>query len=100
MKRGRRSILFSFSQGILQHYDEAERLSDRERYQIGLQYWDTVNDNIDLFLRDKSQKMTLWLHDIKDPFRSFWGRIGAQGDIEAAAAEWDTRHNVTKRVGA
>jgi hypothetical protein len=98
--RGRRSILFSFSHGILQHYDEAERLSDRERYQIGLQYWDTVNDNIDLFLRNKSHKMVLWLHDIKDPFRSFWEEIGAQGDVEAAVAEWDMRHNVTKRAGA
>jgi hypothetical protein len=98
MVRGEDSILFSFASGILQHFSEARRLSEAQRYDVALQYCETVNDNIELFLRDKPQQMTMWLHEIREPFREFWTRIGAEGDLGAALGEWDVRHNATKRV--
>jgi hypothetical protein len=88
-------MLFAFASGILQHGSRAPDLDEQARYEIALQYWDTVNDNIELFLRDKPHQMTMWLHDINDPFRLYWKQIGAQGDLEAALAEWNVRHNAT-----
>jgi hypothetical protein len=96
--RGEDSIIFSFASGILQHYHRARTLPDAERFEIGLQYWDTVNDNIQLFLRDKPRQITVWLHDIKAPFWRFWTEIGAEGDLNAALEEWDIRHNPRKTV--
>jgi hypothetical protein len=96
MVRGEESILFSFTFGILQYFSEARNLSNEQRYEIGFQYWDTVNNNIELFLRDKPHQITMWLHDINDPFRQFWRSIGAEGDLEAAIAEWEIHHNATK----
>jgi hypothetical protein len=95
--RGEESILFFFAWGVLQHYRRAQNLNAEERYQIGLQYWDTVNNNIGLFLKDKPRKLEMWLHEIKSPFRKFWQEIGAQGDLEAALSEWDMRYNATKK---
>jgi hypothetical protein len=96
MVRGEQSILFSFTSGILQYFREARNLSSEQRYEIGLQYYATVNDNIELFLRDKPYKMTIWLHDIKDPFRHFWRSIRAEGNLDAAIEEWHVHHNATK----
>jgi hypothetical protein len=93
--RGEQSILFSFTSGILQYFTAAHQLSAEERYEIGLQYWDTVNDNIEAFLRDKPHQMTIWLHDLRSPYQKFWESIGAQGDLGAALAEWNIRHNAT-----
>jgi hypothetical protein len=94
--RGEQSILFSFTSGILQYFSAARNQPAEERQRIGLQYWDVVNDNIELFLRDKPHRMTMWLHDIKQPFKDFWRSIGADGDLEAALGEWDVRHNATE----
>ncbi len=96
VSRGENTILYGFAAGVLQYYREARRLTEEERYQIGLQYWDTVNDNIEVFLRDKPRVMTLWLHEIHDAFHTFWYAIRAEGDLQAALAEWSVRHNVTK----
>lgn len=95
LSRGRRSILYSFAAGVLQYYDDADRLSDQERYEIALQYWDTVNDNIRAFLAGKPKQITMWLHEIKEPFAEFWRAIGAQGDLDSALDEWDIRHNAS-----
>src|SRR5262245_47737972 len=91
-RRGEESILFSFAWGVLQYYRAARHLTDTQRYELGVHYWETVNSNIELFLRDKPKKLTMWLHDIKGPFAQFWTGIGAEGDLNAALAEWDIRH--------
>ncbi|HTL54732.1 MAG TPA: type II secretion system protein [Candidatus Limnocylindrales bacterium] len=96
--RGEESILFSYASGILQYYNNARSLSEAQRYEIGLQYWDTVNDNIENFLRNKTRRKTMWLHDIKGTFAEFWLEIGAVGDLGAALAEWDIKHNVRKTI--
>jgi hypothetical protein len=96
INRGKESILFSFAWGVLQHYHRAYLLTREQRQAIGVQYWQTVNDNIEFFLRDKPHKMTMWLHDIKRPFADFWEAIGAEGDLTASLSEWDVRHNATR----
>ncbi len=49
-RRGKWSILFHFAAGILQYRSTAQQLSDDQMFNIGLQYCETVNNNIDLFL--------------------------------------------------
>lgn len=95
VQRGTNSILFAFAWGTLQYFRHTHQLSDDEKHQIGLIYWRTVNENIELFLRNKTQKMTLWLPEIKQKFPLFWQAIGAQGDYKRSLAEWDRRHNAT-----
>jgi hypothetical protein len=60
---------------------------------LALDYVDTVTANIDLFLRGRDNRMDLRLEDAKQAFPDFWARIGAEGDLEAALAEFDVRHN-------
>lgn len=60
---------------------------------VALDYCDTANENIRLFLRDKSHWMDFRLEEGRDRFPEFWRRIGAEGDLAAALAEFDVRHN-------
>ena len=96
-RRGTQSILYAYSTGILQHYEQANMADEKHRHRVALHYWDTVNSNIELFLRDKTRVMTMWLHDIRDPFAEFWQAIGAVGDLDAALNEWDVQHNSSKK---
>ena len=57
---------------------------------------ETITANIGLFLRDKSRVMKVQLETIADDFPRFWDWIGAKGDLAAAMAEWQVRHNPTK----
>ncbi len=90
------SIVFSYAWGPLQYGRHTFALSDEFKLQASMQYWRRVNDNIELFLRDKTQKLTIWLADIQEVFPRFWEAIGARGDLERALNEWNTKHNVTK----
>jgi hypothetical protein len=60
---------------------------------IALDYARTVNQNIELFLKDKKNKMVIYLPEIKDLFPEFWQIIGAKGDIDAACKEFDINYN-------
>jgi hypothetical protein len=60
---------------------------------VALDYCDTVGENIRLFLRDKTNWMDFRLEEGRERFAEFWRRIGAEGDLEAALAEFDVRHN-------
>ena len=54
---------------------------------------DTVNANIRLFLRGKTRTMTVHLDRAADDFRAFWEWIDAEGDMDAALAEWAHVYN-------
>lgn len=58
-------------------------------------YVHTVEANIRHFLRDKSRVLDVRLHRIHDDFARFWEAIGAQGDRQAALAEWSIRYNAS-----
>ena len=64
---------------------------------VALDYVETVNTNIEFFLRTKSKKMNVNLESIKEDFVRFWERIGAEGDRSAALAEFDVRHNASPK---
>ena len=95
--RGKGTIVNFFAAGVLQYFKAAGDLNESQRYDVALQYWYTVNDNIDGFLRDKPRRIVMWLHDIAGPFQQFWQEIGATGDLPAALAEWQTHHNASRR---
>jgi len=95
-----RSILRAYVHGILAlSPKEVEEQVIRESTK---DYWETVNANIRLFLKDKPRQMTIHLESIKEAFPEFWETIGANGDLSKAMAEFDVKHNASgnkKRVG-
>ena len=62
---------------------------------VSLDYCDTVNSNIELFLKDKTKKMDFCLENARQDFQIFWDFIGAEGDRGAALLEFDTSCNVS-----
>ena len=60
---------------------------------VCLDYVQTVNSNIQAFLKDKSQKMEMSLESMATDFPKFWSQIGAQGDLSAALSEWNHLYN-------
>jgi len=71
----------------------AARLSDSERLQACYDYIDTVNDNVEHFLADKSKVLHMELESIEEDFRTFWDYIKAEGDYKEALASFNTPHN-------
>lgn len=105
LKRNNNDTALSFSRryshGIIRAYRGAGILmglpEDSEPMAVSLDYCDTVNSNIDLFLKDKTRKMDINLENIEQDFIAFWKLIGAEGDMNAALAEFGTRHNASKQ---
>lgn len=84
--------------GIMKAYREGILLdgeSEQTPYDLAVDYLDTVDANIALFLKDKRNRMVFRLEHAKDDFKTFWNWIGAQGDLDKALAEWDTSHNAS-----
>lgn len=71
--------------------------SDEERLKVCRFYVDTVTANIEMFLKDKPRVMTVWIEEHREWFPSFWARIGGDGDLEAAMAEFHSHHNASSR---
>ncbi len=83
-----------FTEGVLSNVPEL--LSDTDRLVVGAHHYDTVNANIRLFLKDKSNVLTVHLEDIENDFVRFWHEIAAEGDLDNALAEFNVRHNHTE----
>ena len=88
-----------FSEGfIMQAYSRGIYVglpSNTSDLDICLDYYDTVNSNIEIFLQNKSNKMNFSLQNAHEDFQIFWKSIGAEGDLSASLAEWDTSYNNT-----
>lgn len=102
LSRDRDAVAASFARregyGIMKAYREGILLGGEEgatARDTALDYIDTVESNITHFLRDKSETMAFRLESAKGDFERFWNRIGAEGDLEKALAEWDVRHNAS-----
>ncbi len=87
------SINKAFASGILMN--PFYKLSKAESLKVCEQYYDTVNANIELFLKDKTKTQIIHLESIKEDFKTFWSRVGAEGDLEAALNSFDTPHNIS-----
>jgi hypothetical protein len=67
--------------------------ADVDSVRMAKDYVETVDDNIALFLKDKPLVMRFELETPVPGFASFWEWIGAEGDLQAALAEFDVHHN-------
>ncbi len=88
--------------GIMKAYREGILLDgepDQADVDQALDYLDTVEANIALFLRDKSNTALVRLAQAKADFVRFWNIVGAQGSLNSALAEWDRSYNASPLPG-
>ena len=86
--------------GIMKAYREGILMGgrpDQSPMDIALDYIETVESNISLFLKDKSNKLSFTLENAANDFHTFWDRIGAQGDYDRAINEWSVSHNASDK---
>jgi hypothetical protein len=96
-----RSFVRRYDRGIINAYRQALLVRDAGRdhaMDVALDYCDTVNGNIEAFLKDKPRSMTILLEQARETFPHFWDLIGAEGDLSAALREWETRHNASPQL--
>jgi hypothetical protein len=95
-----RSYVKRFSSGIMRAYRKGGILmglqGENDPLAVALDYCFTVNSNIELFLKDKTRKMEINLESIDQDFTAFWKFIGAEGEMTAALAEFDTHYHASK----
>ncbi len=63
---------------------------------VSLDYCETINSNIELFLKDKTGKMEFNLENARVDFQTFWRLIGAEGDVGASLREFATTYNASQ----
>lgn len=83
------SIMKAYRNGIYMCHKEPDSVD------WAVDYIETVTENIRHFLQDKTKVMTIDIADIDKQFPIFLDWIGAEGDLEAANAEWHVSHNST-----
>lgn len=88
------SLIRAYCEGI--HQIGLHRLDKQRRLEVVGDYYDNVNENIRLFLKDKQRVLTVHLENIQEDFTLFWKEIGADGNLEKALETLQTRHNPTK----
>jgi hypothetical protein len=87
-RRWNKPAMRSYRDGILWDVDPSV-----ERLDVARDLVRTVNSNIEHYLRDKTQTMRIDIETAADSFPDFWGRIGAEGDLEAALRELQVHHH-------
>ena len=93
------SFVNRYSFGIIEAYRDAILMNlpaESDPMSVSLDYCDTVNSNIDLFLKDKTKKMDFRLEEAKHDFKRFWEFIGAEGNIDGALQEFDVSYNASR----
>ena len=87
-RRWNKPLMRAYRNGIL--WDVSPDVS---RLDLALDLNHTVNRNIELFLRGKSQVVRIDIEKATQAFPELWSRIGAEGDLEAALAELRSHHH-------
>jgi hypothetical protein len=82
------SIIRAYVQGIL--------CSEACNQEACLDYWDTVNANIRIFIAGRPRAATVRLEHAAQDFATFWDDIGAEGNKEEALRQWSIPHNATQ----
>lgn len=90
-------IMKAYSEGIIFNLDGSTALDEFSSKDIARDYIDTVESNIECFLKDKTHKMEFSLENARHDFMRFWDLISASGDIETSLSEWDTHYNTSSR---
>ena len=81
-----KSIIDAYAEGILMRPRE-------QSLELCQDYIETVHENLSYFLKDKPNKLTIELEDIKTGYKTFWDSIGAEGNLDKALAELDIQNN-------
>jgi hypothetical protein len=68
---------------------------DADPTAVATDYCDTVDSNIELFMKDKPRQMTFQLESAQRDFPAFCNSIGAEVDLPRALSEFCTRHNAS-----
>jgi len=93
-----RSLLnkFNWQGAIAPAYRDAILLMTKEsRFDCCVDYVETVNTNIQAFLKEKPHQMHFRLEAAQDNWPEFWERTGAEGDFAASLGEWSVRHDAS-----
>ncbi len=88
MERG--LIMYAYGRGI---YQGLPPRLENIRMDIARDYVRTVNANIEDYLADKTHRMEFRIENAREDFQRFWEFIGAEGDLQAALAEFETAYN-------
>lgn len=94
------SFVKRYDSGIIKAYrtDILMKLKDlSDPMAVCLDYCNTVNSNIEVFLKDKTKKMKFSLENAKEDFNIFWNTIGANGNLDSAISEWDFMYNASQK---
>lgn len=91
---GKVSMIKAYAEGILMR--PKKKLTKIEKKEICEDYYDTVNQNIKSFLKDKSRTMTVQLENIQSDFQKFWEFIEAKGNLQLALQELEVTHNESR----
>jgi len=84
-------IMRAWREGVLLGGEE-----DADPLELARDYVDAVEANIRLFLKDKRRRLEVRLEQASQDFPRFWRAIGAEGNLDAALAEWRVRHNASE----
>lgn len=90
----RETSIRAFAYGQLQRRKRWPKSSRRKVAQF---FVETVNGNIEAFLENQHNTLTIDLSNISDEFPKFWSRVGAEGDLSAALCEFDVAYNSRRR---
>lgn len=89
------TIVRGFGESIL--IRRPDQISDIEKLQISSDYYDAANANIELFLKDKSKKMTMHLETLEEDFKILWEKISAKGNLDVALRELSQKYNTSEQ---
>ena len=94
VSRHKYGVMKAYREGILaKHFN---RHPKAPLIEVARDLVDTITTNITAFVKTKPRVMTVQVETIATDFPAFWHWIGAEGDLSAAMAEWNIRHNATK----
>ena len=88
----RSGIMPAFASGIVMR-----RRLEREAMKSARLMVATVRNNIELFLRDKTNVLRVDLEEPHGAFDKMWHMIDAQGDLEYAHVQLDIRRNESRK---
>ena len=70
---------------------------DSDLVKVAFDMVQTIEANIEVFLKDKSNKMIFNIKNAEEDFKAFAQNIGAKGDIEKGIEVLAARHNASER---
>ena len=93
LERWEFGITKSYHNGIILGIDNN---SDYNKLDVCVDMCNTINNNIELFLKDKTKKMTINIETAKDDFVNFCNDINVAVNMDNAISEFNIKYNFSK----